>query len=241
MITIIVPVLNEQDNIPALLKEIVEVSKIIPISEVIYVDDGSTDKTPDVLKSMRLDIPMLRVVQHEKRFGQSAAFMSGVRAAGNSVVVLMDGDGQNNPADIQNLYKIYVDNKKEGKKIMVAGRREKRYDNILRRISSRLANGVRSFVLRDGIRDTGCSLKLIQRGDYLRLPYFDHMHRFLPALLKRDGVEILTANVSHRPREQGVSKYGFWDRLWVGIFDLIGVRWLICRGLPINFNSKEIL
>ena len=124
---------------------------------------------------------------------------------------------------------------------MVAGQREKRHDNALRRLSSKYANAIRSFVLKDGMRDTGCSLKLIRREDYLRLPYFDHMHRFLPALLMRDGVKILTAEVSHRPRERGVSKYGFWDRLWVGIFDLVGVRWLLCRGLPHNFNSKEIL
>lgn len=241
MITVVIPVLNEQDNIPPLLNEIFEVSKIIPISEVIYIDDGSTDKTSDVLKSMRQDIPILRVIQHERRSGQSAAFMSGVRAAGNSIVVLMDGDGQNNPADIQKLYKIYTTHQKENKKIMVAGQREKRHDNALRRLSSKYANAIRSFVLKDGMRDTGCSLKLIRREDYLRLPYFDHMHRFLPALLMRDDVKILTADVSHRPRERGVSKYGFWDRLWVGIFDLVGVRWLLCRGLPHDFDAKEIL
>lgn len=241
MITVVIPVLNEQGNIPPLLNEIFEVSKIIPISEVIYIDDGSTDKTSDVLKSMRQDIPILRVIQHERRSGQSAAFMSGVRAAGNSIVVLMDGDGQNNPADIQKLYEIYIAHQKENKKIMVAGQRKKRHDNILRRLSSKYANAIRSFILKDGMRDTGCSLKLIRREDYLRLPYFDHMHRFLPALLMRDGVKILTADVSHRPRERGVSKYGFWDRLWVGIFDLFGVRWLLCRGLPHDFDTKEIL
>lgn len=241
MITVVIPVLNEQENILPLLNEIVETSQNTPISEVIYVDDGSTDQTLEILKTLRSDIPMLRIISHKHRSGQSAAFNSGVRAAGNSLVVLMDGDGQNNPADIETLYKIYSEAHKENKKIMVAGQRQKRHDNIIRRLSSRSANTIRSFILKDGIRDTGCSLKLIRREDYLRLPYFDHMHRFLPALLMRDGVKILTANVSHRPRARGISKYGFWDRLWVGIFDLIGVRWLLCRGLSRNFQTKEIL
>lgn len=241
MITVVVPVLNEQDNICPLLKEIFAVSKIVPISEVIYVDDGSTDKTCDVLKSLRQDIPILRIIKHNKSSGQSAAFLSGVRAAGNSIIVLMDGDMQNNPYDIKNLFEVYSKNKDVAKKIMVAGQRKERKDNNLRRVSSRYANLIRSYILRDGIRDTGCSLKLIIREDYLRLPYFDHMHRFLPALLMRDGVKILTADVSHRPREHGESKYGFWDRLWVGVLDLFGVRWLMCRGLPDDFYKEEIL
>lgn len=240
MITVVVPVYNEQDNIEPLIKEIIAVSNQIVISEIIYVDDGSTDRTFIALESLHRDIPILRVIRHEQKSGQSAAFMTGVRAAGNDLIVLMDGDGQNDPRDIVALYEMYSSESAYNQKLMVAGQRKKRQDSFIRRLSSRLANKIRSFILQDNIRDTGCSLKLIRRKDYMRLPYFDHMHRFLPALLKRDGVKILTVDVSHRPRERGVSKYGFWDRLWVGIADLVGVRWLLYRGFPENFQSKEI-
>lgn len=239
MISVIVPVHNEQENISTLVHEILSASNEAAISEIIYVDDGSTDETSVILDQLRNDIPSLRVIRHAKKSGQSAAFMSGVRAAENGLIVLMDGDGQNNPEDIPKLVRMYET--APAKKAMVAGQRAKRHDNLVRRISSRLANRIRSGILQDHIRDTGCSLKLIRREDYLRLPYFDHMHRFLPALLMRDGVNILTVDVSHRPRERGVSKYGFWDRLWVGIVDLAGVRWLLSRGLPSQFKSQEIL
>lgn len=241
MITVVVPVCNEQENIEPLLKEIITASNHVPISEIIYVDDGSTDQSFGALVKLRPEIPMLRVIRHSMRLGQSAAFMNGIRAAGNTLVVLMDGDGQNNPQDIEKLYGCYQEHVPKHKKLMVAGQRLKRQDNFLRRISSRLANRIRSRILKDNIRDTGCSLKLIRREDYLRLPYFNHMHRFLPSLLMRDHVQVMTVDVSHRPRAAGISKYGFWDRLWVGIFDLIGVKWLQCRGLPENFNTKEIL
>ena len=241
MITVIVPVHNEQDNIEPLLKEIVEASNHIAISEIIYVDDGSNDKTPEILDKMRKEVVALRVIRHSVKSGQSAAFMSGVRAAKNALVVLMDGDGQNDPKDIVKLYEQYQKHAGDTPKAMVAGQREKRNDNAVRRISSRLANKIRAALLQDNIRDTGCSLKLIRREDYVRLPYFDHMHRYLPALLMRDHVKILTVDVSHRARERGVSKYGFWDRLWVGITDLFGVRWLLFRGLPEKFESKEIV
>lgn len=240
MITVVVPVHNEQDNIEPLIKEIIAVSNQVIISEIIYIDDGSTDKTFAVLEKLHSNIPILRVIRHKQKTGQSAAFMTGVRAAGNDLVVLMDGDGQNDPRDIAALYEIYSHESAYNQKLMVAGQRKKRQDNLIRRLSSRLANKIRSSILQDNIRDTGCSLKLIRREDYIRLPYFDHMHRYLPALLKRDGVKILTADVSHRPRERGISKYGFWDRLWVGITDLAGVRWLLWRGYPENFQSKEI-
>lgn len=239
MISVIVPVHNEQENISTLVHEILSASNEAAISEIIYVDDGSTDETSVILDQLRNDIPSLRVIRHAKKSGQSAAFMSGVRAAENGLIVLMDGDGQNNPEDIPKLVRMYET--APAKKAMVAGQRKKRHDSLVKRISSRLANRIRSGILHDHIRDTGCSLKLIRREDYLRLPYFDHMHRFLPALLMRDGVTILTVDVSHRPRERGVSKYGFWDRLWVGIVDLAGVRWLLSRGLPSQFKSQEIL
>jgi dolichol-phosphate mannosyltransferase len=240
MLSVVVPVYNEQDNIRPLIEEILAVSNRASISEIVYVDDGSTDNTSRVLAEMKKSTPLLRVVRHLVRSGQSAAFLSGVRAATGTLVVLMDGDGQNDPKDIEILLRVYNDHANQTQKLMVAGQREKRQDTFIRRLSSRLANKIRAAILKDSIRDTGCSLKLIRREDYLKLPYFDHMHRFLPALLMRDTVRILTADVSHRPRERGISKYGFWDRLWVGILDLAGVRWLLSRGLPQGFGSKEI-
>lgn len=252
MITVVVPVHNEQDNIKPLLEEIAAAADKSPIKEIVYVDDGSTDETQARLQEMKKTIPMLRVVRHKICAGQSAAFMTGVRAATQNLIVLMDGDGQNNPADISKIYDTFrseflaLGNKEDtaefttATKAMVAGQREKRNDNTVRRISSRLANKIRSAILRDKIRDTGCSLKLIRREDYLRLPYFNHMHRYFPALLIRDHIKILTVDVSHRPRERGTSKYGFWDRLWVGIVDLVGVRWLLFRGLPSDFETEEI-
>ncbi len=241
MITVVIPVHNEQENVSALLAEIYQASQSVPISEVIYVDDASTDGTADMLSSLRQTYPFLRVIRHSIKSGQSAAFLTGVKAAGNNIIVFMDGDGQNNPADIEKLYQCYQGKKRPQIKVMVAGQRKMRNDNLIRRLSSRIANRIRSFILNDNIRDTGCSLKMITREDYLTLPFFNHMHRFLPALLKRDGVEILTVDVSHRSRLHGVSKYGFWNRLWVGIADLAGVSWLLSRAKPKNLSILEIL
>lgn len=240
MITVIVPVYNERENIPPLLQEITAAAKTTPIAEIIYVDDCSDDGSGEILARMQKEIPMLRVLRHACRSGQSAGFLTGVRAATQPLVTFLDGDGQNDPKDIAQLYTLYSNENHKMPRLAVAGQRAKRQDNLIRRLSSRTANKIRSSLLRDNIRDTGCSLKLIAREDYLRLPYFNHMHRYLPALLLRDGVEIRTVDVSHRPRRAGVSKYGFWDRLLVGITDLLGVRWLIERGLPKAYSITEI-
>lgn len=241
MISVVIPVYNEQENIAPLLEELMAAAPDNGISEIIYVDDGSTDNTFSILKGLRALHPYLRVIQHSVRSGQSASFLTGVKAAGNRLVVLMDGDGQNNPADIGLLYETYRQHINNFNKVMVAGQRLSRKDDFLRRISSRAANKIRSSILRDNIRDTGCSLKLICREDYLALPYFDHMHRFLPALLMRDNVNIATVGVSHRPRLKGTSKYGFWNRAGVGIIDLIGVRWLLNRARPLQLKTTEII
>lgn len=240
MISVIVPVHNEEDNVLTLIQEIVSASKNAPIKEIIYVDDGSRDKTCEKIERLMPEIPMLRLLKHGVCAGQSAALMTGVRAAREELIVMMDGDGQNDPADIAKLYTTYQDNAAKHEKLMVSGLRAKRHDNALRRISSRLANHIRSSFLQDGTKDTGCSLKLIRREDYLKLPYFKHMHRFLAALLKRDQVASINIPVAHRPRTAGISKYGFWNRFWVGIVDLFGVKWLMIRGLPPAFSIQEI-
>ena len=229
MISVIVPVNNEQDNITPLLKEISKAASAIPLTEIIYVDDGSVDKTAEVLKAQRAKYPMLRALRHGTRSGQSAATWTGVNAARNPIVVTLDGDGQNNPADIEKLYRIFEAQGGANALLMVAGQREKREDNLLRRFSSRSANKIRSSLLKDNTRDTGCSLKMYRREDFMRLPFFNHMHRFMPALMIREGVEIRHVDVSHRPRTKGASKYGTLDRLMAGILDLMGVMWLMRR------------
>ncbi|MCB1532086.1 MAG: glycosyltransferase family 2 protein [Alphaproteobacteria bacterium] len=237
MITVVVPVYNEEDNIQSLIEEISKAGKNLPISEIVYVDDASTDNSFSVLKSLRAHTPELRILKHKKQSGQSAALWTGVKAAGNKLIVTLDGDGQNDPADIKTLFEEYEKYKKATPKIMVLGEREKRHDNVVRRISSRLANGIRGGLLKDGTKDTGCSLKMFRRKDYLNLPYFDHMHRFLPALMLRDGVELVHVPVSHRPRLHGKSKYGTLDRALVGISDIRGVLWLQKRARRADFDE----
>jgi dolichol-phosphate mannosyltransferase len=197
---------------------------------MIFVDDGSTDGTVRALLAARMrGIPELRVVRHERRSGQSAAMCTGISAAGAEWVVTLDGDGQNDPADIPGLLAARQQN---GAVRLVTGNRVTRRDTWLRRLSSRVANGVRSRLLGDRTPDTGCGIKLLHRDTFLDLPRFDHMHRFLPALFQRAGAGIVSVPVAHRPRTRGTSKYGLHNRLWAGIVDLLGVMWLIRRKTP---------
>jgi len=225
-ISVVIPMLNEEENAPSLVAEIQEAAKLCPIHEIVLVDDGSTDKTAAVIKDLQRADPRIRLIRHSHRSGQSAALRSGVRAASAPCIVTLDGDGQNNPADIPALWKVWSECDPATPMLMVAGQRQKRMDSLLKKFTSRTGNGIRSFLLKDGVRDTGCSLKLYRRDDYLSLPYFNHMHRFMAALYRREYGTIKLVDVGHRHRERGVSKYGFWDRLWAGIFDLIGVMWL---------------
>lgn len=224
-LSVVVPVHNEAENIEPQLKEIFDVLDGQVDFEVIYVDDGSTDNTLSVLQREREDRKgKLRIVAHESVCGQSTALYSGIRAARHPWIVTLDGDGQNVPADIPTLLEALE--KAASERVLVTGQRVKRRDTWLRRLSSRVANAVRGALLRDETPDTGCGLKVFPRELFLRLPYFDHMHRFLSALVLRDGGEIISVPVSHRPRRRGRSKYGLHNRLWTGIVDMLGVAWL---------------
>jgi dolichol-phosphate mannosyltransferase len=225
-ITVVVPVCNEEENVAPLAREIAAALRGRAHFEAIFVDDGSTDATAEVLKAERAaSMSELRVLRHSIRRGQSAALWTGVRAARAPWIATLDGDGQNDPADIAALIAARDDPANRGVLIFM-GNRVSRRDTWLRRLSSRIANAVRRGLLDDGTPDTGCGIKLLHRDTYLSLPLFDHMHRFLPALFQRAGSRVVSVPVNHRPRTRGQSKYGLWNRLWVGIVDIFGVMWL---------------
>ena len=228
-LAVVVPVHNETENLAPLIDEIRAALGGGPAYEIIYVDDGSTDATLDMLKDLADKIPELRVLRHVACCGQSAAIWTGVREARAPLIATLDGDGQNDPADIPALVEKY-NSEGGGERLMIAGLRAKRRDTYIRRLSSRIANGIRSGLLKDDTPDTGCGLKVFPRQAFLDFPRFDHMHRFMPALMLRLGGRVMSVPVNHRPRERGTSKYGVWNRLWVGIVDLFGVMWLQRRG-----------
>ena len=225
-LSVVVPVHNEAQNIELLVDQIAGALKDREPFEAIFVNDGSTDDTHAKLLHLAGTRPWLRQLKHASSCGQSAAIRSGVRAARAPIVVTLDGDGQNDPAFIPQLVDTLI---AAGPRVGLAqGQRSKRR-GAFKQFQSRVANGVRSAVLRDGTRDTGCGLKAFRRDVYLALPYFDALHRFTPALVRREGYEILYIDVLDRPRVHGKSHYGMWGRLWIGIVDLFGVFWLIRR------------
>jgi dolichol-phosphate mannosyltransferase len=226
-LSIVVPVHNERDNLAPLIEEIGAALRGRIDYEIVYVDDASTDDTLAVLRELKTRVPALRVLHHRSRSGQSTAVRTGVRAARGAWIATLDGDGQNDPADVVTL--LAARERAGAATRLFAGWRVNRHDDLLKRLSSRVANAVRARILRDATPDTGCGLKLFERAAFLELPYFDHMHRFLPALFQRAGLDVLSVPVNHRPRTRGVSKYGMWNRLWVGLSDLRGVGWLIRR------------
>ena len=224
-LSVVIPVCNEEESIGILIEEITQALAQKYQHEIIVVDDGSTDKTLEVLLKIKKDLPTLRVIKHLQNSGQSTAVRTGVQYANSNWIATLDGDGQNDPADIPNLYNELVSQNLDPW-LVVAGYRKKRKDTWLKRISSKYANGIRDKLLRDGTPDTGCGLKIFARDSFLALPYFDHMHRYIPALFQRQGGRVVSIEVNHRHRMQGTSKYGFHNRLWVGIVDILGVRWL---------------
>jgi len=225
-VSVVVPVHNEADNIESLLGEITAVLDGLTEYEVVVVDDGSSDGTPRVLQECLTRYPRLRPLRHLRNSGQSAAIATGVREARADWIVTLDGDGQNDPADIPALLTRLHGAAPGEAPAMIAGWRVKRRDTWLKRVSSKVANGVRGRVLNDHTPDVGCGLKVFRRDVFVKLPQFDHMHRFLPALFQRAGAQVISVPVSHRPRAKGQSHYGMHDRLWVGIVDMLGVVWL---------------
>jgi dolichol-phosphate mannosyltransferase len=227
-LSVVVPVRNEAGNIAPLVAEIAAALANRTSFEIIYVNDGSSDTSEQELIALMRERPWLRQVRHAVSCGQSAAIRTGVVAARAPIIVTLDGDGQNDPAFIPKL--VDAIKKHDGRRIgLVAGQRVGRKASGFKKFQSRIANAVRGSVLRDGTRDTGCGLKAFRRDVFLALPYFDGLHRFLPALVRREGFEIAYVDVVDRLRRHGQSNYGMWDRLWVGILDLAGVWWLIRR------------
>lgn len=233
-LSIVIPVFNEVDNVRPLSEEIHAQLNGRLDFELLFVDDGSHDGTAEALAALAADSPRVRVLRHAANAGQSAALLTGARAARAEWLATLDGDGQNDPADLLRLWAL-----RDGGAALYIGHRVTRHDSRLRLLSSRLANGVRARLLGDGAPDTGCGIKLLRRDTFLALPYFDHMHRFLPALVQREGDTARSVPVNHRPRLRGKSKYGVGNRLWVGLVDLLGVLWLLRRRRLPGRLSKE--
>jgi len=221
-VSVVVPVKDEAGNVAPLAREIAAALKDEP-HEILFVDDGSTDGTGAALAALKAEIPGLRVLRHSRNLGQSRGIRSGVQAARGDIIVTLDGDGQNDPADIP---KLLSGLRADPEAVMVSGVRVRRQDSASRRLASRLGNRFRSAMLGDGATDTGCGLKAFRRSAFLELPYFDHIHRFLIALVLRDGWTVSYVPVNHRPRLTGTSKYTNFGRLLVSVHDLLGVRWL---------------
>lgn len=226
-VSVVVPVFNERDNIAPLVREITAALRGVLPFEIVYVDDCSKDDSRAVLKALQTEVPELRVFGHSRQSGQSTAIRNGVKQARADWIATLDGDGQNDPADIPKL--LAARDAADPAIKLFAGWRVQRKDSGSKRWASKAANAIRSRLLRDETPDTGCGIKLFERAVFLDLPYFDHMHRYLPALVKRAGWRSVSVPVNHRERGAGVSKYNNLGRAWVGIADLRGVSWLIKR------------
>lgn len=226
-LTIVVPVKDEENNILSLISEIHSVLEGKILFELIYIDDCSTDSTPLLLEKAKKFYPRLKVIRHKIGYGQSQAIITGIKAAKAAWIATLDGDGQNDPADILVLFSCLQNIKnKAAAWSMLVGNRVIRRDIWIKRVGSRFANHLRSAILKDNTPDTGCGLKVFSRAVFLEFPHFDHMHRYLPALMLLSGGQVISHVVNHRPRSGGCSHYGTLDRLWVGFFDLLGILWL---------------
>ena len=220
--SIIVPLYNESNNINKLVTEIYDSLKEYNNFELIFVNDGSEDNTSEVLEKIKINFP-IKIIENKSNLGQSFSIWTGIKNSNHKTVITLDGDGQNNPYDIPKLLKIYFSKKFS----LVGGIRKKRKDSLLKIISSKTANKIRSTILKDNCIDTGCSLKIFDKDIFLSFPFFDGLHRFLPALFKGYGMNTFFIEVDHRPRISGISKYGTLDRLYKGIIDIIRVKKII--------------
>jgi dolichol-phosphate mannosyltransferase len=236
-VSIVIPVLDEQDNIGPLVREIASRLRERTRFEIVCVDDHSRDGTRDALAALKSEVPELRVLLHDRRCGQSAAIRTGVTHARLPWIVTLDGDGQNDPADIPRLLHALAN--ADARTKLIAGWRIARRDSAGKRWASRWANSIRRWLLHDDTPDTGCGIKLFERAAFLDLPYFDHMHRYLPALMQRAGWNTISVPVSHRPRASGRSKYDNLGRALVGMRDLLGVSWLIKRSHVASVSEIE--
>ena len=238
-ISVVIPIYNEEGNIINLIDELIPIVDKIG-GEIIIVDDNSNDASRDLIlkKKNNVNIEIL-LLQHAKQYGQSAGLLTGIKAAKNDLIVTLDGDGQNDPKDINSMLKVWEDNN-ENSYLLVIGHRRNRQDNWSRRYASLMAKRFRKFILKDSTPDSGCGIKVFSRNLFLSLPYFDHIHRFLPALTRRHGGSVISHIVSHRNRSSGVSKYSNWQRFRVGLIDLYGVSWLIKRSsFPIKLKDED--
>jgi len=235
-LSVVVPVFNECESIELLIDEITFSLKDINY-EIVIVDDNSSDNTLNTLDLIKSKNKKIRIIKHKQNYGQSFAVRTGVRCAKAKWVATIDGDGQNDPADILNLYYDLLKENKSNLNVLIAGNRKKRRDSFLKKISSKYANKIRAKILKDGAPDTGCGLKLFSRDFFLELPHFNHMHRYVPALYVANGGKVVSIEVNHRFRQKGFSKYGFNNRFWVGITDIFGVRWLQRRSKVTNYEE----
>ncbi len=239
-LSVVIPAHDEAANIGSLIDEVAAALEGLISFELVVVDDCSADDTAAVLAAAAQARPWLRRLRHRSNAGQSAALRSGIEAARGRWIATLDGDGQNDPADLPKLLALVDLEAPDPVMQLIAGYRRRRHDGWLRRVSSKVANAVRSRMLRDGTPDTGCGLKLFERHVFLGLPLFDHFHRFLPALVRLRGGSVTSVEVNHRPRRGGRSHYGIGDRLWVGIVDICGVMWLARRSpLPVVEELPE--
>jgi len=238
-ISIIIPIHNEEGNIIALIDELLPIVEKIG-GEIIVVDDNSNDSSRDlILKKKERHNSKILLLHHSRQYGQSAGLLTGIKYAKHNLIVTLDGDGQNDPKDIIPMLKVWEKNK-NNKDLLIIGHRINRQDTWSRRYASFLAQTVRNIILKDPTPDSGCGIKVFSKHLFLSLPYFDHIHRFLPALTRRNGGSVISHAVSHRNRSSGVSKYNNWQRFRVGLVDLYGVSWLIRRSsFPVKFKDKN--
>jgi len=234
VLSIVIPMYNEAGYVPVLLGEINDALEGHLNYELIVVNDGSTDRTQEILCQLQPQFPRLKIIRHLANKGQSVAIINGVKYSIAPWVAVLDGDGQYDPRDILKLYELTRNFDPHRDNLLITGIRSKRQDNWLRRLSSRLANLARQVLFRDGCSDAGSGIKIIPRQVFLNLPHFNHMHRFLPVLVKRANGTLINVPVKHRPRSSGQSKYGVWNRLWISIIDILGVHWLLTRDVNVE-------